>query len=63
MGFFDATSIVMGGIVRSGIFINPYVVARHVHTPFSILGVWLAGGALHPAPFQQRYRQGNPRLD
>src|ERR1700749_3483980 len=38
--------IVMGGIVGSGIFMNPYVVARHVHTPFLILGVWLAGGAL-----------------
>src|SRR5271169_1518686 len=38
--------IVMGGIVGSGIFINPYVVAQHVHTPFLILGVWLAGGAL-----------------
>src|ERR1035438_6596753 len=38
--------IVMGGIVGSGIFINPYVVARHVHTPFLILGVWFAGGVL-----------------
>ncbi len=38
--------IVMGGIVGSGIFINPYVVARQVHTPFLILGVWLMGGAL-----------------
>src|SRR5262249_36548085 len=38
--------IVMGGIVGSGIFINPYVVAQHVHTPFLILGVWLAGGLL-----------------
>src|SRR5215472_12732856 len=38
--------IVMGGIVGSGIFINPYVVAQHVHTPFLILGVWLAGGVL-----------------
>jgi APA family basic amino acid/polyamine antiporter len=38
--------IVMGGIVGSGIFINPSVVARHVHTPFLILGVWLAGGVL-----------------
>ena len=36
--------IVMGGIVGSGIFINPYVVARQVHTPALILGVWLAGG-------------------
>ena len=38
--------IVMGGIVGSGIFINPYVVALQVHTPFLILGVWLLGGAL-----------------
>jgi APA family basic amino acid/polyamine antiporter len=38
--------IVMGGIVGSGIFINPYVVAQHVHTPFLILGVWSAGGVL-----------------
>jgi APA family basic amino acid/polyamine antiporter len=38
--------IVMGGIVGSGIFINPYVVAQHVRTPFLILGVWLAGGVL-----------------
>jgi len=38
--------IVMGGIVGSGIFINPYVVAQQVHTPLLILGVWLLGGAL-----------------
>lgn len=38
--------IVMGGIVGSGIFINPYVVARQVHTPFLILGVWVLGGVL-----------------
>lgn len=46
LGVFDATMIVMGGIVGSGIFINPSVVAQRVHTPALILGVWLAGGAL-----------------
>jgi APA family basic amino acid/polyamine antiporter len=46
LGFFDATMIVMGGIVGSGIFMNPSVVARHVHTSALILGVWLMGGAL-----------------
>jgi APA family basic amino acid/polyamine antiporter len=46
LGVFDATMIVMGGIVGSGIFINPYVVALRVHTPFLILGVWLLGGSL-----------------
>jgi APA family basic amino acid/polyamine antiporter len=46
LGLFDATMIVMGGIVGSGIFINPYVVAQRVHTPFLILGVWMMGGLL-----------------
>ena len=46
LGVFDATMLVMGGIVGSGIFMNPSVVARHVGTPFLILGVWVAGGAL-----------------
>ena len=46
LGLFDATMLVMGGIVGSGIFINPYVVAGLVHTPALILGAWLAGGAI-----------------
>ena len=46
LGVFDATMIVMGGIIGSGIFINSYVVARQVHTPFLILGVWFAGGVI-----------------
>jgi basic amino acid/polyamine antiporter, APA family len=46
LGLFDATMLVMGGIIGSGIFINPYVVARQVHTPFLILGAWLVGGAV-----------------
>jgi APA family basic amino acid/polyamine antiporter len=36
----------MGGIIGSGIFMNPYVVARQVHTAFLILGVWVFGGLL-----------------
>ena len=46
LGLFDATMIVMGGIIGSGIFINPYVVARQVKSPFLILGVWALGGLL-----------------
>jgi basic amino acid/polyamine antiporter, APA family len=38
--------VVMGGIVGSGIFINPYVVAKLVHTPGLILGAWVAGGVI-----------------
>ena len=44
LGLFDATMLVMGGIIGSGIFINSYVVAKQVHTPALILGAWLAGG-------------------
>ena len=46
LGAFDATMIVMGGIIGSGIFINPYVVARQVHTPALIIGAWAAGGLI-----------------
>src|SRR6266568_3391963 len=46
LGPFDATMIVMGGIVGSGIFINPYVVAQQVHTPLLILGAWAVGGMI-----------------
>ena len=43
---FDATMIVMGGIVGAGIFMNPAVVARAVSSPSAILGAWVAGGAI-----------------
>jgi APA family basic amino acid/polyamine antiporter len=46
LGLFDSTMVVMGGIVGSGIFINPYVVADLVHTPALILGAWVAGGVI-----------------
>jgi APA family basic amino acid/polyamine antiporter len=46
IGLFDATMLVMGGIVGSGIFINPYVVARQVHTAALILLAWIAGGLI-----------------
>lgn len=46
LGMFDATMVVMGGIIGSGIFINPYVVAKLVHTPALILGAWISGGVL-----------------
>jgi APA family basic amino acid/polyamine antiporter len=36
--------IVMGGIIGSGIFINPSVVARVIHSPVLILAAWAAGG-------------------
>ena len=46
LGLFDATMIVMGGIIGSGIFVNPAEVARHVGTPILIVGAWLIGGVI-----------------
>ena len=46
LGLFDAAMLVMGGIIGSGIFMNPAVVARRVHTPLAILGAWAGGGLI-----------------
>jgi APA family basic amino acid/polyamine antiporter len=46
LNLFDATMIVISGIIGSGIFINPHIVAEKVGTPFLILAVWIAGGAI-----------------
>lgn len=46
LGPFDATMIVMGGIIGAGIFVNPSVVAQQVHTPMLVLGAWVIGGAI-----------------
>lgn len=46
LGVFDATMLVMGGIIGSGIFMNPAVVAQQVHTSALILGAWIAGGCI-----------------
>ena len=44
LGLFGTTMAVMGGIIGSGIFINPFLVAERVHTSALILGAWIAGG-------------------
>lgn len=46
LGAFDATMLVMGGIVGAGIFLNAAEVARHITSPFLIVGMWVAGGAI-----------------
>jgi APA family basic amino acid/polyamine antiporter len=46
LGLFGTTMAVMGGIIGAGIFINPYIVAQRVHTPWLILGAWIAGGLI-----------------
>ena len=44
LSLFDATMIVVSGIIGAGIFFTPAVVAQTVRTPFLISAVWAAGG-------------------
>ncbi|HEY1402960.1 MAG TPA: amino acid permease [Pyrinomonadaceae bacterium] len=46
LNVFDATMLVMGGIIGAGIFMNPAEVARQLKTPYLILGAWLLGGLI-----------------
>ena len=46
LGPFDATMVVVGGIIGAGIFINPYIVAERLPTPGLVLMAWIAGGAV-----------------
>ena len=38
--------VVIGGIIGSGIFINPYIVAQRLDTTPLVLGAWVAGGLI-----------------
>jgi APA family basic amino acid/polyamine antiporter len=46
LGPFDATMVVIGGIIGSGIFINPYIVAQRLDSTVLVLAAWAAGGAI-----------------
>lgn len=41
---FDATMVVIGGIIGSGIFINPSLVARSLDSSALVLAAWTVGG-------------------
>jgi APA family basic amino acid/polyamine antiporter len=46
LGPFDATMVVIGGIIGAGIFITPHIVAAQLDTPGLVLGAWVAGGLI-----------------
>ncbi|MEP7132518.1 MAG: amino acid permease, partial [Acidobacteriota bacterium] len=46
LGTFDATMVVVGGIIGGGIFINPAVVAQRLPTAALVLAAWITGGAI-----------------
>jgi APA family basic amino acid/polyamine antiporter len=43
---FDATMVVVGGIIGAGIFINPYLVAQRLPSAGLVLVAWAAGGLI-----------------
>src|SRR5258705_7768159 len=46
LGLFATAMLVMGGIVGSGIFMNPHVVAKDAPSSSAILSAWLLGGGV-----------------
>jgi APA family basic amino acid/polyamine antiporter len=46
LGVFDATMLVMGTVIGSGIFVAPSIMAGYVESPALQLGLWLIGGLL-----------------
>ena len=46
IGLPSAVLLVIGGMVGVGIFVNPAVVARGLHSPALVLTAWIAGGLI-----------------
>src|SRR5688572_24048676 len=46
IGLFDATMIVISGIIGGGIFFTPAVVAQHLPSAEWIIAAWLAGAVV-----------------
>src|SRR5438552_1509935 len=46
LGAFSATMLVVGGVIGSGIFRKPGVMAAQVGSPEVLLGVWLLAGVV-----------------
>ena len=46
LGPFDATMVVIGGIIGAGIFLSPGIVAQRLDTPPLVLAAWSAGGLI-----------------
>src|SRR5579872_6044772 len=44
LGGFDATALIVGSMIGSGIFIAPSIMAEWLQTPGLLLGLWLFGG-------------------
>ncbi len=46
LGTFSATTLIVGSMIGSGIFIAPSIMAGQIASPGLLLGLWIGGGAL-----------------
>ena len=46
LGVFSATTIIVGSMIGSGIFIAPSIMAGYIATPGLWLGLWIVGGGM-----------------
>ncbi len=46
LGLLDATTLIVGSVIGSGIFVAPSIMAGYVQSPPLLLALWLIGGAL-----------------
>ena len=46
LGLFDATTLIVGSVIGSGIFVAPSIMAAYTQSPGVLLGLWVLGGIL-----------------
>jgi APA family basic amino acid/polyamine antiporter len=46
LGLLDATTLIVGSVIGSGIFVAPSNMAGYIQTPGLLLGLWILGGIL-----------------
>src|SRR5262245_21875024 len=46
LSLLDATTLIVGSVIGSGIFVAPSIMAGYVETPGLLLGLWVLGGLL-----------------
>src|SRR4051812_22926430 len=46
LGLLDATTLIVGSVIGSGIFVAPSIMAGYVQTPGLMIGLWVLGGIL-----------------
>ncbi|HEU0108130.1 MAG TPA: amino acid permease, partial [Vicinamibacteria bacterium] len=46
LGLLEATTLIVGSVIGSGIFVAPSIMAGFVQTPGLLIGLWVVGGIL-----------------